>query len=102
MRTALFLIVCADPALGIGSVPVASADENPAAVPREEITPSPAKASAPTACRRPFLLSAATPEERERLTEERKRLSAAAKSGTDRTAVVGFYQLACGHKAFTR
>jgi hypothetical protein len=44
----------------------------------------------------------ATPEERERLTEERKRISAAAAGfGTDPTAIVGYYELTYGHNVFT-
>jgi hypothetical protein len=44
----------------------------------------------------------ATPEERARLEEERKRLSAAAaKFGTDPTAIVGYYQLEYGRSTFT-
>lgn len=47
-------------------------------------------------------LYGATPEERERLAAERKRLSAiAAANGTDPTAIIGFYQLSYGHDAFT-
>jgi hypothetical protein len=43
----------------------------------------------------------ATPEERARLEEERKRLSAAAAGfGTDPTAIVGYYQLEYGHNKF--
>lgn len=49
----------------------------------------------------PSLLGA-TPEERARLTEERKSLSAtAAANGTDPTAIIGFNQLAYGHTVFT-
>lgn len=54
--------------------------------------------------RRPLqsLLLGATPEERERLKEERKHLSAEAKAfGTDPTAIVGYYQLNYGHSTFT-
>jgi hypothetical protein len=44
----------------------------------------------------------ATPEERARLEEERKRLSAAAaRFGTDPTAINGYYQLEYGHNTFT-
>jgi len=47
-------------------------------------------------------LQGATPEERARLDEERKRLSAAAaRFGTDPTAIVGYYQLAYGRNTFT-
>ena len=54
--------------------------------------------------RRPVreLLLGATPEERARLSEERKRLSeAAATFGTDPTAIIGYYQLGYGHNAYT-
>ena len=44
----------------------------------------------------------ATPEERARLEEERRRLSAAAAGfGTDPTAIIGYYQLEYGHSTFT-
>lgn len=56
---------------------------------------------ATTGHRMPSLLSAATPEERARLSEERKRISSeAAAAGTDPTAIVGYYQLSYGHNAF--
>ena len=46
-------------------------------------------------------LLGATPEERARLAEERRRLSAAAASfGTDPTAIIGYYQLTYGHSEF--
>ena len=54
--------------------------------------------------RRPLqsLLQGANPEEHERLQEERKRISAAAKSfGTDPTAINGYYELTYGRNAFT-
>jgi len=54
--------------------------------------------------RRPLqtLLQGANPEEQARLEEERKRISAAAKSfGTDPTAINGYYQLEYGHNSFT-
>src|SRR5262245_30011578 len=53
--------------------------------------------------RRPLrsLVLGATPEERARLEEERKRISAAAKTfGTDPTAINGYYQLEYGHNSF--
>lgn len=47
-------------------------------------------------------LQGATPEEAAQLDAERKRLSAAAaRFGTDPTAIVGYYQLAYGHNTFT-
>jgi len=47
-------------------------------------------------------LEGATPEERARLAEERKRLSEAASAfGTDPTAIIGYYQLTYGHSEFT-
>jgi hypothetical protein len=54
--------------------------------------------------RRPLkeLIYGATPEERERLAEERRRLSAmAAAFGTDPTAIIGYYQLAYQRNAYT-
>jgi hypothetical protein len=46
-------------------------------------------------------LQSATPEDRARLAEERKRLSeAAAAVGTDPTAIIGYVQLGYGHNAF--
>ncbi len=68
-----------------------SADEAPSKEPAEDP-------------RRPLreLIYGATPEERARLEEERKRLSATAASfGTDPTAIIGYYQLGYGHSAFT-
>lgn len=48
------------------------------------------------------LIRGATPEERARLEEERRRLSAAAAGfGTDPTAIIGYYQLEYGHSTFT-
>lgn len=72
----------------------------------------PAKPSVPTAAseavttarraRLPSLTASATPEQRVRLAEERKRIAAgAAAAGTDPTAIVGFHQLNYGHNAFT-
>ena len=44
----------------------------------------------------------ATPEERARLEEERRQLSAAAAGfGTDPTAIIGYHQLEYGHSTFT-
>jgi hypothetical protein len=87
--------------VGAGVFTVAAASAIPAAKPLETVAQTPAKPAAPKARHRASLLSAATPEERERLTEERKRLSAAAATGTDPTAIIGFYQLAYGHSAYT-
>ena len=48
------------------------------------------------------LIFGATPEERERLAEERRRLSAmAAAFGTDPTAIIGYYQLFYQRNAYT-
>ncbi len=65
---------------------------------------APSKEPSASGERRPLreLMLGATPEEREQLAEERRRLSAAAAAfGTDPTAIVGFYQLGYGHNAFT-
>jgi hypothetical protein len=54
--------------------------------------------------RRPLqsLLQGANPEEHARLVEERKRISAAAKSfGTDPTAINGYYELSYGNSTFS-
>jgi hypothetical protein len=71
----------------------------------EPVAETPDKRSEPTeGGRRPLgsRLYGATPEERLRLSEERKRISAAAAAaGTDPTAIVGFYQLQYGHSTFT-
>lgn len=87
--------------LAITLAPVASwsADEaSPKDIPSES-------ASEPQESeRRPLreLLYGATPEERARLEEERKRISAAAaRFGTDPTAIIGYYQLEYGHNTFT-
>ena len=75
------------------------ADEQP---PKDPTTDSPSEPS--EGKRRPvreFLLGA-TPEERERLAEERKLLSAeAAAFGTDPTAIIGYYQRVYQHNAYT-
>src|SRR5207249_2133889 len=87
--------------LAITLAPVASwsADEAAPKGPPSESASEPQESE-----RRPLreLLYGATPEERERLAEERKRLSAAAAAfGTDPTAIIGYYQLTYGHSAFT-
>lgn len=94
-RTALLVSICA------GGITVAAASAVSAAKPRSAVPPSPAKPTVPEARRRASWLSNATPEARERLSEERKRLSAATATGTDPTAIIGFYQLAYGHSAYT-
>jgi len=87
--------------LAITLAPVASwsADEASPKGPPSESASEPQESE-----RRPLreMLYGATPEERERLAEERKRLSAAAAAfGTDPTAIIGYYQLTYGHSAFT-
>src|SRR2546426_666240 len=87
--------------LAITLAPVASwsADEASPKGPPSESASEPQESE-----RRPLreLLYGATPEERARLEEERKRLWAAAKAfGTDPTAIVGYYELTYGHSAFT-
>lgn len=105
MRSRLFITLGVLWALGVAAGPIAvvaaapgELTEDPAAVRIEE---------KPEAGQRPLRrlesqLLGATPEERDRLEEERKRLSAAAAAfGTDPTAIVGFYQLEYGHNVFT-
>src|SRR5437899_8583413 len=87
--------------LAITLAPVASwsADEASPKGPPSESASEPQESE-----RRPLreLLYGATPEERERLAEERKRLSAAAAAfGTDPTAIIGYYQLTYRRSAFT-
>ena len=68
-------------------------------VERREKEPSPIQPPLP---RLESRLLGATPEERDRLKEERKRLSAvAADIGEDPTAIIGYYQLAYGHNVLT-
>jgi hypothetical protein len=67
----------------------------------EEATPDATPAEGK---RRPLqtLLQGATPEEHERLQEERRRISAAAKSfGTDPTAINGYYELNYANSTFS-
>jgi hypothetical protein len=95
MRRLLGLLVV----LAVTLAPVAAwpADEAP--------SKEPAKDSSPGLLERERLESrfyGATPEERARLEEERKRISAAAASfGTDPTAIIGYYELTYGHSVFT-
>ena len=85
---------------GTGSLSIAAArSEKPPGEPVAESAEEP-----PEGKRRPLreLLYGATPEESERLAEERRRLSAAAAAfGTDPTAIIGYYQLTYGHNTFT-
>lgn len=97
MRGLLGLLIIS----GIALAPATSwpADEAPSKDPAADSPSEPSESE-----RRPLRsrLLGATPEERERLAEERKRLSAiAAANGTDPTAIIGFYQLSYGHDAFT-
>lgn len=81
------------------------AAERSAGPPGEPVAEAPDKESEPAEGERrrlQSLLLGATPEERERLAEERKRISkTAAGFGTDPTAIIGFYELDYGHSAFT-
>ena len=90
--------------LGTGSLSIAAeqpdgaADKPKAETPKQEPDPS----VGPLRRRLQERLYGATPEEHERLKEERKRISAAAKAfGTDPTAINGYYQLEYGHNSFT-
>jgi len=89
--------------IGTGSVSLAAdqpgqSADNPATVQQEKEGKAP---------RRPFQrleerIHGATPEERARLEEERKRLSAeAAAFGVDPTAIIGYYQFLYGHSVLT-
>jgi hypothetical protein len=90
-------------ALGIFSVALAESGTTPAAAESESGEEAkPDAESEKGEGRRRIPLLGATPEERTRLEEERKRLSAEAKAfGTDPTAINGYYELAYGHSAFT-
>lgn len=82
--------IAAEKSGGLADEPGSEAPQNPSNSTKNERRPLKA------------LVLGATPEERARLDEERKRLSAAAaKFGTDPTAIVGYYQLAYGHNEFT-
>jgi len=90
--------------LGTGSLSIAAeqpdgpADKSKEETPKQEPDPS----VGPLRRRLQERLYGATPEEHERLQEERKRISAAAKAfGTDPTAINGYYQLEYGHNSFT-
>ena len=90
--------------LGTGSLSIAAeksdepADEPAAESPEQQQEP----AKGPLRRRLEERLQGATPEEAARLDAERKRLSAAAaRFGTDPTAIVGYYQLAYGLNTFT-
>ncbi|HXX75792.1 MAG TPA: hypothetical protein VEI50_11725 [Nitrospiraceae bacterium] len=85
---------------GIGSVSIA-AETSGGHI--DEAAVEPPEEPPPPEDRRLFSgLQGATPEERARLTAERKRLSEAASAfGTDPTAIIGYYQLTYGHSQFT-
>ena len=90
-------------ALGIYSVAVAESGTTPASAAvsesGEEAKPD---AESEKGERRRIPLLGATPEERTRLEEERKRLSAEAKAfATDPTAINGYYELSYTHNTFT-
>jgi len=100
-------ILCAV-GLGTGSLSIAAeqssgrADEPVEAPPKEPATDSSPGLLESKRRRLQERLYGATPEERARLEEERKRISAAAASfGTDPTAIVGYYELQYGHSSFT-
>jgi len=92
-------IMCAV-GLGTGSLAIAAEKSAGRAEKQAAESPEQQQESAEGPLRRRLL--GATPEERARLDEERKRLSeAAARFGTDPTAIVGYYQLAYGLNTFT-
>jgi hypothetical protein len=91
-------LVTLSPAVAEGGTTQAAAEVSESG---EEATPDAKPAEGK---RRPLqkLLLGATPEEQARLTEERERISALAKTfGTDPTAINGYYQLEYGHNSFT-
>jgi hypothetical protein len=92
--------------LGSGTVALSIAAENPAGPTDEPASAEPEKPQAPVEGPLGRLESrfyGATPEEQARFEEERKRLSAAAaRFGTDPTAINGYYQLEYGHNSFLR
>ena len=91
--------------VGPGAGAVSIAAEKPGGGADEPIEAPPDKPPEPTdgpLRRLESRLLGATPEERARLEEERKRLSQAASVfGTDPTAIIGYYQLTYGHSEFT-
>ncbi len=87
---------------GIGASPLSFAAEESDQPTGKSVATSPQKEPEPT--QRPLerLIMGATPEEHARLEAERERLSAAAaKFGTDPTAVIGFNQLTYNHLSLT-
>jgi hypothetical protein len=90
---------------GSGTGLVSFAAEKPDGVTDEPVEAPPEKPPEPTngpLRRLESRVLGATPEERARLEEERKRLSEAASVfGTDPTAIIGYYQLTYGHSEFT-
>lgn len=107
VRRGLFIALGVLWAVVIIAGPVAITAEEPLRGPSDETVANPAKEEQPRPPdREPRLLESrfmgATPEERARLAEERKRISAAAAAfGTDPTAIVGYYQAGYGHSEFT-
>jgi len=87
-------------ACGTGSASIAA--ESTERSPAEPVAESPPAPPEGPLGRLESRLLGATPEERARLEEERKRVSAAAAAfGTDPTAIIGYYQLVYGHSTFT-
>ena len=104
MRLLIVLGILCAVSLGTGSLSIAAEkSDGPADEPAAEtLEQQPEPAEGPLRRRLESWLHGATPEESARLDEERKRLSAAAAAfGTDPTAIIGYYQLAYGHNAFT-
>src|SRR5688500_10080024 len=97
MAMNLFIVLGILCAVGSGTGSISIATETSSGRADEPIEKQPEPADGPLRRLESRVLGA-TPEERARLEEERKRLSAAAKAfGTDPTAINGYYELTYGH-----
>jgi hypothetical protein len=92
-------------ALGVHSLASSACGAPERAVPYtpQSAAPATGKRATPVPRKPSALFSGINPEERLRLGEERKRISAAAAAaGTDPTAIIGYYQATYGHNDFSR